>query len=176
MNSKLQEFVEEHEIRDLKNKKISWMRQNLVDYFSMEKEGFLKRILLRNLGFIGENTMIKQGFRFSRGYNIYLGKKVFINYNCGFQDSAEIIIDDFSLISPDVKIYTSYHDKITRRRYINQVYIGKRSWVGGGSIILPGIEVGENSIIGAGSLVNRDIEPDTIYVGNPIRKIGMVED
>jgi len=175
MNNNLSKFMEEHGITKVKNKKISWMRQNIADYFQLEKSGLIKKILLGGLGFIGEKTTIKQGLRFSRGYNIYLGKKVFINYNCSFQDSSEIIVDDFSLIAPDVKIYISSHDIVTRERYVLPVYIGKRSWIGGGSIILPGIEIGYNSIIGAGSLVNKNVEPNSIYGGNPLRKLGDVK-
>lgn len=176
MNSYLESFIQEHEIENLSKKKIYWLRQNIADYFLLEKgKGLIKRFLLNNLGHIGEGSTIKQGFRFSRGNNIYLGKKVFINYNCSFQDSAEIIIDDFSLIAPDVKIYTSFHDKMSREKQTSPVYIGKRSWIGGASIILPGIEIGKNSIIGAGSVVKRNISPNSIYAGNPIRKIGEIE-
>lgn len=174
MNKNLSKFIEEHEVTNFKSRRISWVRQNLADHFSLKKSELIKRVLLGNLGFIGKKTTISPGFRFSRGYNIYIGDKVFINYNCSFQDSSEILIDDFSLIAPDVKVYTSSHDKTTRKRYSLPVYIGKRCWIGGGSIILPGTEIGYNSIVGAGSLVNKNIESNTIYAGNPIRKIGEV--
>jgi len=165
-------FVEKGLDEKFNSERISRLRQVVADFFPYSKENsYVKRLLLKGIGYFGEGTVVKPGFRFSRGYNIYLGNKVFINFECFFQDSEKIVIDDFTLIGPNVKIYTSEHDLKSKERTTNPVYVGKGSWIGGGVIILPGVIIGRNSVIGAGSLVNGDIDENSVYAGVPARKI-----
>ncbi len=110
------------------------------------------------------------------GTNILLGKKVFFNFNCVVLDVARVHIGDHVLFGPSVQIYTAAHplDSSERRRGLElgkPVAIGADVWVGGGAIICPGVKIGERAIIGAGSVVTRDIPADVIAAGNPCRVI-----
>ena len=121
------------------------------------------------------------------GCNISIGDNSFINMNCTLLDTNKIIIGVRTLLAPDVKIYTATHPKCGSERYIKQggkwvlttlakpVKIGDDVWIGGGTIILPGVTIGNNTIIGAGSVVTKDIPDNVIAVGNPCRIIGKNE-
>ena len=107
--------------------------------------------------------------------NIELGESVFFNFNCVVLDVCPVKIGDYTLFGPAVQIYTAMHplDSAERRKheYGKPVEIGSDVWVGGGALILPGLRIGSRSIIGAGSVVTRDI-PDAVFAaGNPCRVI-----
>ena len=110
------------------------------------------------------------------GDGIRVGEHVFINMNCTFLDGAYIDIGDYTLIGPNVQIYTPHHplDAHKRRKPIEISYpvrIGKDCWIGGGSIICPGVSIGDRVVVGAGSVVTKDIPSDTIVAGVPARQI-----
>ncbi len=108
------------------------------------------------------------------GKNITIGKNVFINSGCRFQDHGGITIRDGAQIGHNVVIATLNHNpEPSRRRNTipKPVYIGKNVWIGSNSTILPGITIGDNAIIGAGSVVTKDVPQMTVYAGNPARKI-----
>lgn len=110
------------------------------------------------------------------GSNITLGRKVFFNFNCVVLDVMPVTIGDFSLFGPAVQIYTAMHpmDAAERRKgleFARAVRIGADVWVGGGAIICPGVTIGDRAVIGAGSVVTRDIPPDVFAAGNPCRVI-----
>ena len=108
------------------------------------------------------------------GKNITLGKGVFINAGCRFQDQGGITIGDNALIGHNVVIATLNHDMDPSKRGSmtpKPVKIGARVWIGSGSIILPGVTIGDNSVIGAGSIVTKDIPENSVAVGNPARVI-----
>lgn len=97
-----------------------------------------------------------------------------LNYGCVLLDVNRIEIGDDTLIGPNTQIYTAYHamDPIERKNgveYGKPVHIGKNVWIGGGAIILPGVSIGDHTVIGAGSVVTHDIEANTIAYGNPCR-------
>ena len=101
-----------------------------------------------------------------------LGKDVFINSGCTFLDIGGITIEDGVYIAPDVKLLTEYHPEqpaLRHNLYAKPVVIRRNAWIGAGTIVLPGITVGENAIIGAGSVVTRDVEANAIVAGNPAR-------
>lgn len=117
----------------------------------------------------GERCVIREPFHCDTGNHIYLGDNVFINVNCTFLDTTRIDIGDGALIGPDVKIYTGFHvgpDLETRHE---AVFIGQRVWIGGGAIILPGITIEDRAIIGAGSVVTRNVPAGATVMGNPAR-------
>lgn len=119
---------------------------------------------------------IEPPFHCDYGRNIRLGAKVYFNFNCVVLDVAEVGIGDNVLIGPAVQIYTAMHplDSGERRRgleYAKPVSIGSDVWIGGGAVICPGVSIGDRTIIGAGSVVTRDIPPDVIAAGNPARII-----
>ena len=112
------------------------------------------------------------------GINIHLEKNVFINSGCRFQDQGGIYIGENSLIGHDVILATLNHNIDPYNRadlYPKPIHIGKRVWIGSRSIVLPGITIGDNSIVGAGSVVTKDIPPNTIYAGNPAKFIKNID-
>lgn len=160
----------------------------LREYNSTPADGAERRdeLLTRLLGARGERLQIRVPFHANVGTNIFLGENVFINMNCTFLDDEKITIGDYSLIAPDVKIYTATHPISPRERWEDShlsggfeypltmarpVRIGSRVWIGGGTIILPGVTIGDNCVVGAGSLVTRDIPADSVACGSPCRVI-----
>ena len=108
------------------------------------------------------------------GKNITIGKNVFINSGCRFQDQGGITIGDNTLIGHNVVIATLNHDMNPEKRgslIPSPVKIGDRVWIGAGAIILPGVTIGDNAVIGAGSVVTKDIPENTVAVGSPARVI-----
>lgn len=123
----------------------------------------------------GESVWIEPPFYCDYGSNIELGQRVFFNFNCIILDVCRVTIGDFTLFGPSVQILTPVHpmDPEERRRHEwgKPIEIGSDVWVGGGAIILPGVRIGSRSVIGAGSVVTRDIPENTLAVGNPCRAV-----
>ena len=118
------------------------------------------------------NFWIKPPFYCDYGYNIFIGKDVMVHYNCVFLDVCPIHIGDHTLIGPNSQLYTACHSLDAQERKENKefgkpIHIGSNVWIGGGVIILPGITIGDNVIIAAGSVVTKDIPSNTIAGGNP---------
>ena len=135
-----------------------------------------QRTILRNLfGSGGDTVWMQPPFYCDYGANIHLGTRVFFNFNCVVLDVCPVKIGDYSMFGPAVQIYTPMHpmDPVLRRtqEYGKPVEIGSDVWVGGGALILPGVTIGSRSVIGAGSVVTRDIPDDTFAAGNPCRVI-----
>ncbi|GGP08865.1 DapH/DapD/GlmU-related protein [Oceanobacillus neutriphilus] len=113
------------------------------------------------------------------GKNLTIGKNVFINSGCRFQDQGRIIIGDGSLIGHNVVFATINHDYNPLNRgtmYLKPIELKERTWIGSHATILPGVTVGENSVVAAGSVVTRDVPPDTIVGGNPAKFLANLED
>jgi maltose O-acetyltransferase len=128
------------------------------------------------LGTVGERTIIMPVFICDYGYNIHLGRNVFVNYQCVFLDCARIEIGNDVQIGPAVQLYTAQHplDPTVRRSGLESaraIRIGNDVWIGGGAVVLPGVTIGDRSIVGAGAVVVRDVPPDTVVVGNPARVV-----
>jgi maltose O-acetyltransferase len=135
-----------------------------------------RRAILRDLfGKGGDTVWMQPPFFCDYGAHIELGERVFFNFNCVVLDVCHVRIGDYSMFGPAVQIYTPMHpmDPVLRRtqEYGKPVEIGSDVWVGGGALILPGVRIGNRSVIGAGSAVTRDI-PDSVFAaGNPCRVI-----
>ena len=113
------------------------------------------------------------------GRNIHLEKNVFINSGCHFQDQGGIFIGEGTFIGHNVILATLNHDMNPYTRadiHPKPIHIGKRVWIGSGAIVLPGVTIGDNSVIGAGSVVTKDIPADCVYGGNPAKFIKKNED
>ncbi|MFD1385799.1 DapH/DapD/GlmU-related protein [Oceanobacillus oncorhynchi subsp. oncorhynchi] len=113
------------------------------------------------------------------GKNISIGKNVFINSGCRFQDQGQIIIGDGSLIGHNVVFATINHDYDPLNRgtmYLKPIELKERTWIGSNATILPGVTIGENSVVAAGSVVTKDVPPNTIVGGNPAKFISDLED
>ena len=136
-------------------------------------------ILLELFGAGGDDAWLQPPFFCDYGFNILLGRRVFFNFNCVVLDECPIRIGDFTLFGPNVQIYAALHqlDAATRRtlEYGKPVTIGSDVWVAGGAIICPGVTIGSKTVIGAGSVVTRDIPDGVLAVGNPCRVIRELE-
>lgn len=137
--------------------------------------------LLTNLfGKMGGQAGFALPLRCDYGYNIEIGDRFFANYNLVILDCAKVIIGDDVMIGPNVSIYTAQHplDPWKRAELIEttaQVKIGNRVWIGGSATILPGVTIGDNAVIGAGSVVVKDIPANAVAVGNPCRVVRMID-
>lgn len=144
-------------------------------------------LLSELFGSMGDNVHVDIDFHCEYGINIHCGNDVIINMNCTFVDNNRIDIGNNVLIASDVKIYTATHttDVVGRtnsqenkkisgcfcRTFSCPVRIEDNVWIGGGAILLPGVVIGRNSVIGAGSVVTRSIPENCVAVGNPCRVI-----
>lgn len=141
-----------------------------------EREQDARRTILKQLfGRGGDSVWLQPPFFCDYGSNILLGERVFFNFNCIVLDVCRVTIGDFTLFGPAVQIYTATHpmDAELRRKqeFAKPIAIGSDVWVGGGAIICPGVTIGSKTVIGAGSVVTRDI-PDCVFAaGNPCRVI-----
>lgn len=135
-----------------------------------------RRRLLAELFGQETDAWIQPPFFCDYGTNITLGSKVYFNFNCVVLDVMPVTIGSRTLFGPAVQIYTATHplEASLRRQgveFARPVKIGSDVWVGGGAIICPGVTIGDRSVIGAGSVVTRDIPPDVLAAGNPARII-----
>ena len=131
-------------------------------------------ILRELLGEMGRETVITPPFWCDYGYNIHIGEGSFVNFDCVFLDLAPIRIGRNTLIGPKVQLLTPHHPldpdlRATGREAGKPITIGDNCWLGGGVIVCPGVRIGNGAIIGAGSVVTRDIPADSVAVGNPAR-------
>ncbi|PZN32183.1 MAG: maltose acetyltransferase, partial [Proteobacteria bacterium] len=134
-----------------------------------------RSILEALFGAGGDTVWMQPPFYCDYGSNIELGERVFFNFNCVVLDVCRVRIGRFTLFGPAVQIYTPLHPFEPQLRrsqeYGKPIGIGDDVWVGGGAIILAGVTIGSRAVIGAGSVVTRDIPEDTFAAGNPCRVI-----
>ncbi len=128
------------------------------------------------LGKTGENCIVEQPFFCTYGYNTTVGDNFFLNVNGKLMDSGKITIGNNVFIAPNVCIITEEHAMDVEQRnagleYTHPVTIEDNVWICTGSLILPGVTIGEGSIIGAGSVVTKNIPPKSLAVGNPCKVI-----
>ncbi|MEM9265894.1 MAG: sugar O-acetyltransferase [Cyanobacteria bacterium P01_F01_bin.13] len=130
-------------------------------------------------GKLGASFEINSPFHCDYGCHIQAGKNLYINVNCTILDCNWVTIGNDVLIAPNVQIYTAYHPtdpeiRLTGVEMSAPIIIGNNVWIGGGAIICPGVTIGENSSIGAGSIVNKSIPANSVAVGTPCRVIRKV--
>ena len=141
----------------------------------------LREMITDILGGTGENCTVCQPFHIDYGTNIFVGDNFFANYNCMILDVGRVDIGDNVMLAPNVAIYTAGHPVHPQARnsmyqYGIPVKIGSNVWIGGNSVILPGVTVGDNTVIGAGSVVTKDIPSNVVAAGNPCRVIREITD
>ncbi|SHJ31137.1 maltose O-acetyltransferase [Clostridium cavendishii DSM 21758] len=150
-----------------------------TSYEMDEKQSILKKLL----GSIENGVWIEKPFYCDYGENISIGENTFINFNCTFLDCNKITVGENVLIGPNVQIYTASHplrpmERINKdisngeapyKTFSRPVKIGNNVWIGGNVTILPGVEIGDNSVIGASSVVTKSIPSNSIAYGNPCR-------
>ena len=138
-------------------------------------ENDVRRALLnRLLGKMGPKIEIEPPFRCDYGTNIILGNNFYANFGVVILDCALVTIGDDVLLAPGVQIYSAHHPldpqtRLTLAELASPVTIGNNVWIGGNAIILPGVSIGDNSVIGAGSVVTKNIPAGVVAVGNPCR-------
>ncbi|MFC7517341.1 sugar O-acetyltransferase [Herbaspirillum sp. GCM10030257] len=139
-----------------------------------------RRILVDLFGTGGDTVWMQPPFYCDYGANIHLGTRVFFNFNCTILDVCDVRIGDYTLFGPGVQILTPLHpldaDLRRKQEYGKSIVIGSDVWVGGGALILAGVQIGARTIIGAGSVVTRDIPDGVFAAGNPCRVIRHVEE
>ena len=159
---------------------------NATDYADMERR---QALLHDMLGSMGKGVHVDIDFHCEYGKHIFIGDKVIINMNCTFVDNNRIDIGSNVLIASNVQIYTATHSIRVNERMVQDwsegqeicrtyalpVKIEDGVWIGGGVIILPGVTIGRNSVIGAGSVVTRSIPESCVAVGNPCRVIKQID-
>jgi maltose O-acetyltransferase len=133
-----------------------------------------REILMERLAAVGDGAMIRPPFHCDYGFNISLGVGVFLNFNCVILDVVAVGIGEGTQIGPAVQILAADHPRDPAARasgleFGRPVNIGRNVWIGGGAIILPGVSIGDDAVIGAGSAVTRDVPRGATAFGNPAR-------
>ena len=143
-------------------------------------KGNLKR-LKALFSFCGENVFIEYGFHMDYGDNIAIGDRTYLNANCTIIDSAKTVqssvqIGADCLIGPNVQLLAVSHDiepnaRLMKHNYADDINIGNNVWLGGGVIVLAGVSMGDNCVVGAGSVVTKNTEQNSFYAFNPAFKV-----
>lgn len=133
-----------------------------------------RAVLAERLAAVGEGAVIRPPFHCDYGFNIRLGAGVFLNFNCVILDVVQVTIGDCTQIGPGVQILAADHPRDAEGRaagleFGRPIHIGRNVWIGGGAIILPGVTIGDDAVIGAGSVVTRDVPARATAFGNPAR-------
>lgn len=132
-------------------------------------------LLREMLAAVGEGSYIRPPFHCDYGYNISLGAGVFLNFNCVILDVVRVAIGDGTQIGPGVQILTADHPRDPAQRragleFGRPVNIGANVWIGAAAIILPGVTIGDDAVVGAGAVVTRDVRAGATVVGNPAKE------
>ena len=134
-----------------------------------ERRTILRRLFARG----GDSVLMQPPFFCDYGANVELGERVFFNFNCIVLDVCRVTIGDYTQIGSGVQILTPLHPLEAslhrQQEYGSPITIGNDVWIGAGALILPGVTIGDRTVIGAGSVVTRDIPSDVLAVGNPCR-------
>jgi maltose O-acetyltransferase len=147
-----------------------------------EEEQDERAVLLRELlGRVGADAWIEPPFFCDYGTNLLLGDRFYANTGCIVLDSAPVTIGDRVLLGPAVQLIAVTHPVEAEPRargleYAEPIVVGDDVWLGGGAIVLPGVTIGDRAVVGAGSVVTRDVRADTVVAGNPARVIRTLEE
>ena len=154
--------------------------QHQFNHSAPDDEDLRRQLLKQWLPNSGKHFYAEPPFYCDYGYNITTGNKVFLNFNCVVLDVAPVRIGSNVFFGPAVQVYTVNHplDAAKRRTLLEQampVKIGDDVWIGGGSVILPGVSIGDGSVIAAGSVVTKDVPAGVLAGGNPCRVLKLIE-
>lgn len=131
-----------------------------------------RQLLAELFADFGNGAFVRPGLRCDYGFNISVGARSFLNFDCVLLDSNRIVIGSEVLLGPGVHVYTATHpvgaaERCAGVEYAHPVFIGDKAWLGGGVIVCPGVTVGERTVVGAGSVVVRDLPAGVVAAGNP---------
>lgn len=168
---------------DLFNEQLTYL-DKLYDFNMTRPSELPKRTeMLKNMfAEIGEDCYIEPPLHANwAGRFVHFGKGVYTNFNLTLVDDTHIYVGDYTMIGPNVVIATAGHPILPELRplayqFNMPVHIGKNCWLGAGVIVLPGVTIGDNSVIGAGSVVTKDIPANVVAVGNPCKVLREIND
>lgn len=173
LNSELYDATDESLYKERETVKNLTYDYNLIRRSDKDKRDELIRKIL---GKAGKNLWIESPFQCDYGYNIEIGDNFYSNHNLIILDCAKVKIGDNVFVGPNVGIYTPCHpidakERMTFKEWAEPVTIGDDVWLGGNVTILPGVSIGNNVVIGAGSVVTKDIPSNSVAVGNPCKPV-----
>jgi len=153
-------------------KKLCFKHNNLSPDKTKKRDELIKKLFNKT----GNNFLIEQPIQCDYGYNIEIGENFYANHNLIILDPAKVIFGDNVFIGPNCSFYTPEHplDAETRNKgleYAKPINIGSNVWFGGNVVVLAGVTIGDNVVIGAGSVVTKDIPSNVVAVGNPCKII-----
>lgn len=158
----------------LKERQIA--KEILFEYNSLSPKLIQERneLLVQLLGKVGKDFFVEPPFRCDYGYNIHIGENFYANYNLIILDGAPVTIGNNVLIGPNVGIYTAGHPidwelRNTGLEYAYPICIGDNVWIGGNTVLNPGVSIGNNTVIGSGSVITKDLPENVIAFGNPCK-------
>ena len=168
---------------DLFSEQLTYL-EKLYDFNATRPLELQKRteMLKKMFAEIGEDSYIEPPLHANwAGKNVHFGKGVYANFNLTLVDDTHIYVGDYTMLGPNVVIATAGHPILPELRplayqYNMPVHIGKNCWLGAGVIVLPGVTIGDNTVIGAGSVVTKDIPANVVAVGNPCRVLREIND
>lgn len=168
---------------DIFNEQLTYL-EKLYDFNATRPLEQEKRteMLKKMFAEIGDNCYIEPPLHANwAGKNVHFGKGVYANFNLTLVDDTHIYVGDYTMLGPNVVLATAGHPILPELRplayqYNMPVHIGRNCWLGAGVIVLPGVTIGDNSVIGAGSIVTKDIPANVIAVGNPCRVLREIND
>jgi maltose O-acetyltransferase len=164
-------------VKDRLKARLGFQEINAIEEGKKEERD---RLFYELVGKAGEGLYIEPPFYCDYGYNIKLGKGVYMNFNCCILDVAEVRIGDHTMLGPNVQIYTATHPLEARarnsgREFAKPICIGSNVWIGGNAVICPGVTIGNNVVIGAGAVVTKDFVDDVFIAGNPARIVKAID-
>lgn len=177
INAGLAYISDESVFNEQKRARILTQRLNTVDRSDFKQISEIVKELFGK----SEGAFVNPPFYCDYGFNIEVGKNFFANYNCTILDVGKVKIGDNCFIAPNVSIYTAGHPihpqtRNTMYEYGIDMTIGNDVWIGGNSVICPGVNIGDGAVIGAGSVVTRDVPSYTVVAGNPAKVIKTITD
>lgn len=151
-------------------KKICFNYNNMDPLKREERSNLIKQLFSKT----GKNLLIESSFHCDYGYNIHVGENFYMNHNCVILDCAKVEFGDNVFVGPNCGFYTAGHPIEVKLRnegleYAYPIEIGNNVWIGGNVVVLPGVKIGENCVIGAGSVVTKNIPNNSIAFGNPCK-------
>lgn len=155
--------------------------KTMIRRYNLTETAAERRSLLEEvLGQFGQNSLIEPPFYCVYGKNIQIGEHVYLNFQCTILDCNQVRISNHVMVGPGVQMYTAAHDLQAEARnqgweVAKPITIEDNVWIGGNAILLPGVRIGRNAVVGAGAVVTKDVPANAVVAGNPARVMRVIE-